>query len=545
MNRFSRFLNFDPRSTKYFKAAEKLLTPRFLYELIIPQDIFSVLSKLNISDGKEEAVFRFILAASIFNGIFIGLPGTVGWGVIVSQVIEFIMATRIAFMVGLVPDIASISIKKIVKLLTAAGLTAITVMLIFKKVLNLVFNVVANIIPFGFATATAELITTLFYGLFIYLAFLEIQNHGENEKLSLTKLGKVALNAGNYTRKISTSLFTLLYKDAPRLLREIKDNIVSAWNGVLDEAPKLQGDLFLSGCLVFLLEEETGKLQGPFSSLWLEAWRKALPVQLGDDASPEEISALANSYDASRLDNIRQNVEAKFYEILETTHENVDEDSWSATLINDQNHPASDAIFVNSETGRVIEINYKFTENTNYIESHIANYPGVPIIAPPEVAEKINSPFVLSGNYEKQTVQQFNEQNFDSILDKNFGETLAAPLAAGGLEFTGRTLPFFSAYFRGNITREQFTTFLKTISPEITARTLNRIAILTMLGPVYGMFLIAGTGFKGTLSEPSETPLNKEGLRSKTSKDEIEKEDEKKEYNRRDFITLSFLKNFD
>ena len=130
-------------------------------------------------------------------------------------------------------------------------------------------------------------------------------------------------------------------------------------------------------------------------------------------------------------------------------------------------------------------------------------------------------------------------------MDKNFGETLAAPLAAGGLEFTGRTLPFFSAYFRGNITREQFTIFLKTISPEITARTLNRIAILTLLGPAYGMFLIAGTSFKGILSEPSETPLNKEGLRTKTGKEEIEKDDEKKEYNRRDFITLSFLKNFD
>lgn len=66
-----------------------------------------------------------------------------------------------------------------------------------------------------------------------------------------------------------------------------------------------------------------------------------------------------------------------------------------------------------------------------------------------------------------------------------------------------------------------------------------------MLGPAYGMFLIAGTSFKGILSEPSETPLNKEGLRTKTRKEEIEKDDEKKEYNRRDFITLSFLNNFD
>ena len=44
MSRFSRILKFDPRKTKYYQATKKIITPRFLNELIIPQDIFSVLS---------------------------------------------------------------------------------------------------------------------------------------------------------------------------------------------------------------------------------------------------------------------------------------------------------------------------------------------------------------------------------------------------------------------------------------------------------------------------------------------------------------------
>ena len=115
MSLFSRVLNFDPRKTRYYKTTKNIITPRFLSELIIPQDIFSVLSKLKLSDNQNETVFRFILAASIFNGIFIGLPGTVVWGVIVSQIIEFIMATQIAYMVGLVPNINNISLNKLIR----------------------------------------------------------------------------------------------------------------------------------------------------------------------------------------------------------------------------------------------------------------------------------------------------------------------------------------------------------------------------------------------------------------------------------------------
>ena len=54
----------------------EVLKPRFLYELIIPNDIVSLIEKISIAEGHDEKVFRFIIAASVFNGILVGLLGT-------------------------------------------------------------------------------------------------------------------------------------------------------------------------------------------------------------------------------------------------------------------------------------------------------------------------------------------------------------------------------------------------------------------------------------------------------------------------------------
>ena len=546
MDRFSRILRFKDFGGKYYRILKTIISPRFLYELVVPQDVFSVASKLNISDGHDEKVFRFILAASIFNGIFVGLPGTIGWGVIVSQVVEFLMVVNIALMVGLVPSIENISVKKILNLVSATGVAAVSIFYGFKLVLKVVFNVVGTFVPQGFATASAEIITTLFFGLFIYLAFLEIRNTESGHKLSFSRITAITLNAGTYTRQISLSLFNLVFRDTPRLFSELKDNVIDAWNGVVSIKPKYQGDLFLMGCFAFLLEGKYVELSGPFSALWMDAWRQAFPRQLGPDATPEEIGSLANSYSSNEIENIRRNVDAKFYEILETTHENADGDEWSAELMEGQNHPVSDALFFNSESGKTIEINYKFSESADYIESHIARHPGVPVVAPPEIAEKINSPYVMPGEYGHEAVLDISEENFESVFEAQISGMGPALVASGGLDFAIRAFPFCSAYFRGKITRDQFTKVIGRLFPKVSARVINRIAMLTLLGPVYGMFLLASLGLKGTLHDFPEGPVSMDTEAPvKPEKREATPLENTAGLTRRELITLSFNKDIE
>ena len=50
--------------------------------------------------------------------------------------------------------------------------------------------------------------------------------------------------------------------------------------------------------------------------------------------------------------------------------------------------------------------------------------------------------------------------------------------------------PFFVHYFRENIDKEQFMTAVKKFVPDVTYRTLNRIIMLTLMGPIFGWFYL-------------------------------------------------------
>lgn len=545
MRNWNKFYSSRRKWQRFFYIFAAVVEPRFLYELIIPQDIVGLADKIKLTEGHDKKVFRFIIAASVFNGILVGLPGTLGWGVIAAYAVEALMALQIARMVGLIEPTAPLSISKILKLITATGITVLTVALGFKAVWYGVLSVMGNITPIGWASGSAAIFTTLFYGFFIYLAFIEIKNFSSEDKLSLRSIKRISGHAFTYTREIFKSLAKLIFKDTPRLLNEVRENVSDAWNGVINVQGRVKGEIFLVGCLAYLLQGNFRGLEGPFAKLWLQSWLLAFPNKLTSDAGPEEIKALAESYDGDAFDRVRQNVTSKFYEVLETHHENIDGDVWSAKLIEAQNNPVSDAIFFNSETGNAYEINYKFTENKHYIESHIQVHPDVPVVAPPEIAEKINDPLIISGHFEHETVLDISEQNFEALLEKSYDLYLEAGAAAAGIIQLGiYILPFLIAYKRGKITRDQLAEALKKFIPKITARTINRIAMLALLGPVYGMFLVAGFGLKFTLYGFDDVEMDEAAPGPPIPTYPAQEPILKKKFSRRSMITLSFLEEF-
>ncbi len=546
---------------KFFHLLKTVITPRFLYEIIIPQDILNIVKDIKFPDAKssdekeniDENVIRFVLACSVFNGVLVGMPGSLGWGVLVAQAVEVLMAVQIAKMVGLL-DFSILSFKKIIKFFTASALTALAAGLLFKASINGVFNVFSNILPSGApASAASAIVTTLFYGLFLYLCFVEIKRYGElgnkDSKISISMLPRLMKDTGRYTFAISKSLFKLLFTDTPRLLGEIKKNVQDTLNGALNVKSRMKGEIFLVGCLAYLLDDQHQRLEGPFANLWLQAWRDAFPTKLNARSSIEEIAAHANSYNQEELERvINNNINPKFFELLESTHENADGDSWSSELMETQNNPVSDAIFFNSETGRAYEINYKFSKNENYIENHIQLHPDVPVIATADVAEKINSPLVFGGNYKYEEVLEFSEQNFEQILEHKHSLYLeASAVGSGAMAMAFHMFPFLVAFYKGKITRAQLSRTLKKFIPEITGRTINRIAMLSLLGPVYATFLIASFVCKATLygfeEKESDSETDEKPQGEKTAQDtNVEKTSNfKKKFSRRDLITLSFL----
>jgi hypothetical protein len=529
-------------SNKYINFVKDIINPKFLIDLITPRDIFSIIKTLNIKKS-EEQVYRFVIACAVFNGILIGMPGMVGIGVILAQAVEVVMAFQIAKMVGLLKWNDIFSISKLKKLIAAIGITTFSIMYGFLLISNTLLEGL-KLLSLGTAmplVAVSVIATTIFYGMFLYLSFIELKNYKTLKKLSFATVGRISINAFKFTAGISKSLVRLLIKDLPGLTKQIGQNIKDAFDVNIVFKKKLKGEFFFAGSLAYLLQGKFNELNGPFAKLYLEAWKLSLPNKLPPDASPEDIKSIAESYNAEELFRVQNNVNSKFFEVLEVTKENADGDVWSAELIKDQNNPASDAIFTNNQTGETIEVNYKFSTNKHYIESHIQEHPDVPVIVPKDIEEKINSPF--ASHYEQDAVLEISEKNFEQMLNQYSNIDLAVGVtAAGAASLTVRLLPFFVAYYRGKINREQFGQALKRFFPDIAARTINRIGMLTFFGPLYGLFLLAGFGMKGTLygfDDKNETTFQEE--------DKLEEKKEgifEKKFSRRSLFTLSYLKDF-
>jgi len=544
----------------YVKVISKILSPKFLLDCIIPNDVFKSLKAITIKENEEDA-FRQIIAYSLFNAVFIGLPGTVGWGVYVSMAIEFVMAFQIAKMTGIIQTVSLFPIKdalkKLASMLASIGIASVTVVYGVKKLLDIMFNLFAQFVITGFATTLSVFVTTLFYGLFLYLAFSEIKQL-QKEKLSAVAVLRISKNAANYSYKIGKSLVKLVFKDFPKLLKQIKSNITDAFNIQKDTQKVIRGDLFHITCLGYLLEGKEEYLQGPFSNLWLNSVKLTFPNQLGEDATFEQIQDHLNTYSSDQFPKVIQNIKSKFFEVLETEYENNDNDQISTELIKEQNNPGYDAKFINEETGQVALINYKFTSDINYIETHLAKYPDIPAKVPSDVYEKLKEhPLVINGDiesshYSSGTINEVNKENFENILNANEELLSSSAAVAGGANLSLKLLPFIYAYSKSRISKEQLTQAISKYFPEATSKTINRIAMLTILGPVYGFFIVANLGLKtSTLNFDEkisdiveEKPSTKEEPKAEPEDKNVnQKKFKDKKFTRRQFITLSFLEN--
>ena len=493
------FLKNKNKWSKYYEEFKSFFNPRFLNDAIIDDQIFKFV-KFIIKEKEEEQIFRFIISCSIVNGILIGMPGDAGSLLLVVQAFEFLMALHIARMVGL-----KFTKENTFKLIGAVGLSTMAVFYGFKKVLDIIFKFVAQLPVAAPASLVSTTITTLFLGMFFYLSFKEIKISGK-KKLGIPSILRITKNSSVFTYKIGKSILNLFYKDLPDLLKKTKENVKMFMQAKIDYNKKIKGEVFFAASMVYLLEGKTKSFDGPISEMWLDAWRSSFTNKLNPDASIDEIRNLALSYKTEQMPGVSNLVESKFYEILESTHENMDGDAWSAKLFEDPSHPATDVRFYNSATKQTYEVNYKLTDDVNYIETHLEKYPDKPVITNPEVAEKMNNPLVSGGEYERSEVIKLSDEKFNNLLNSEHDLYLQEAAIIGGvLALSVHLFPFFIAYNKGNISRDQFIKAVKKFVPEITAKTLNRIIMSTLFGPIYGWYILSSIVFKVTSHEKDKT----------------------------------------
>ena len=482
---FSYLQDKKAKWRKYYKEIKSYYSLRFLLDCITPSDVFVVIKNLT-KKKDEEQIFKFVLGCSLVTGCLVAIPGDIGVGLLVAQAVEFAMAAQIARLVGL-----DYSEDSVFKLLGAVGITTAAILVFFEKVLHIFFKLIAQTgiaVPISFFATS---ITTIFLGMFCYLSFSEIKNSGK-KKLGVISIIRISNNTFKFTYKISKSMKDLLFKDMPDLFNQIKANVKLWMNADLDFKKKIKGEIFFAGSMAYLLDGKSSNLKGPLSEMWLDAWRMSYTDKLGSEAAVDQIREMAESYSTEQMPYVENLVQSKFYEILESNYENMDGDYWSAELFTNPAHPATDVRFFNSKTNQTYEVNYKLTDDTNYVEHHLDRYPDTPVITSPETAEKMNNPLVTGGKYETDEVIKLSNENFEKLLNTKHGFYLQEGAASAGMIVLSIHLfPFFVHYFRENIDKEQFMTAVKKFVPDVTSKTLNRIIMLTLMGPIFGWFLLS------------------------------------------------------
>ena len=140
-----------------------------------------------------------------------------------------------------------------------------------------------------------------------------------------------------------------------------------------------------------------------------------------EDASVEEISSFMSfAYEQEQLGGVISLIKGKLFENLSVARENEDGDEWKASLHEKENHPGSDMIMKNTETGETIELSLKATENLNYIESSLLKYPKVPILTTSEIPEEYpDLEMVFASEFSHREIQEITESNFEELINNS------------------------------------------------------------------------------------------------------------------------------
>lgn len=448
----------------------------------------------------DSQIYSVITQVAIINAVLAGLPGRMGVGVFVVMALEGWMAFRIARHVG-------INLSKPEDIWKYFGLLAATlgvILYLFRSLLGFafsLFSIVPGINPLIFA----EFFVTDLVGILFLIGFSEAKKNGA---FSIPR--RVFITAVSSTRQLFRHQLNLLKNTlSPSNIRTVGVRISAYLKGEIPfDMRVVNGEVFATSAMAYLLTSQYGKLEGPIGETFLEAIRLRWSSQLGPEASIEEIASVFAEYEPEQLEGAVNTIKGKMFEIMVTRIENSDSDQWHAVMHDDESFPGSDIIFSNAETGEQVEVSLKAVsaENSHIIEEALARYPELPIMTTDEAASLFDHTSQVKGSgISHDDLQNITNENLDRLIE-SIEPINAQQIAIGGVVVSASTAlwPFVIAYLRGKIAAEQLEQVFQKALGKSSVSLVSRIVYASIFGPVFAWYLLA-RGVKGivTMAEPS------------------------------------------
>ena len=471
---------FEENIDKIKKLFENKSLRDYVFEPF--KDVFNL--KANTIDSD---IYSVITQVAIVNAVLAGLPGQMGVGVSVSMALEAWMAYAIAKHVGI--EIKNPS--DIFKYFGLLSSVVLTIMFGIKHVISFLFSIF-SVIPFINPLIVAELLMTNLIGILFWIGFEEVKKK-DSFSIPLRAFTKIASRLKEITfYQFEVLKNTLTIENMKLVLNRLKQ-----WfNGdIVADIKILNGEMFASVAMAYLLAGEYEKLQGPLGQAFLQAIRLRWSSQLENDASIEEIVEKFKEYDDGQLQGAINTIKGKMFEIMVTNAENSDNDEWIAKMHDDESYPGSDIIFTNTQTGQTLEVSLKATgsENTEIIEYALDKYSDIPIMTTEEAASKyLNDDRVFGSGISNEKLEEIIEENMDRLLN-SINQVDTTHVVTGGV--TVGTLaaiwPFTVAYMRKKISYQSFEKALQKILGDSGIKLASRLSYAVLFGPTFAWYLLA------------------------------------------------------
>ena len=434
-------------------------------------------------DSPESRIKNVITLVAIINMVLAGLPGKLGVGVFVSIAFEAYMAFVIAKEIGL----RIYPLSHVWQYFSVLSGSLLTIAFGFKIILGLAysaFSIIPGINPLIFA----ELFTTNFVGVMIWVGFKEAQSHG-GFKLPMRAMKSIWEQSKElYDYQISAIGDALSISNIKRV-----GNRFSAW--VKGEIPvdqaTLRGDLLVTSCLLYLKMGQFEQLQGPIGQEFIGAIKDRYPEL--EYSSTQEIAEHFSNYDVDQMMGVTSLIKGKLFERLVAKAENSDDDPWYAVLHEDESYPGSDIIFTNEDTGEVLEYSIKASANVFYLEESLSRYPDFPIITVSDHQDQFaDDPMYQMFGMSIDELNSVTADNFDALLGQL--TTLDVILSTSGGAVIGGVAslwPFTVAFLRNRITQDQLSLAYQKVLGETGIALSARVGYAILLGPLFAWYMLA------------------------------------------------------
>ena len=223
---------------------------------------------------------------------------------------------------------------------------------------------------------------------------------------------------------------------------------------------------------------ETGQtdcLDTEESQLILDAIRRSTNA-LDSHSSVNDIAAYIQQYNEDQMPGLANNIKGIYHELAYVEHENADGDSIRAVLFEQTNHPDSDVMLIDENTGKIDYVQLKATDDMTYVAHAIEKNPDIHMVTTQEMAQRLG---IESSGMSNSELKVQVEHTLSELSDDDYHHVVhSLPLVSIWLSAFA-IAPIIMQYLQKKISRQNALRKMGKITGKRVAKFLLYVILLS------------------------------------------------------------------